>query len=170
MLRNLYGKIGLKQFLLLSSLKILALTIFLFQPTIQFDSIISYILILKTICIHYSVDPLEQVNRSMFQNNLLPTIMILIILSFALDFLDKLMLIRFKDLSIARYALEEERVSIGLKKVEIKLLSLLMISICHKKRRMELNLQLNYLDNGWTMVDGTILKPNNLKIYVELTL
>ena len=33
---------------------------------------------------------------------------------------------------------------------------LLTISICLKKKNMELSHQSNYLDNGWTMVDGMI--------------
>ena len=46
--------------------------------------------------------------------------MTLIILSFALDFQVKQMPIKYKDLLTAKFAQEEEKVSIGLKKEETK--------------------------------------------------
>lgn len=42
--------------------------------------------------------------------------------------------------------------------LEISLSYLLMISTCQRKKSMELNLLLNFLDSGWTTKDGMIEK------------
>ncbi len=126
-LRNLFGKTGHKLFLPSKFQRILATMIFLFQLMIRFDSITSFTSIFKITCIHFSVAQPEQVNLLMSQMSLLTIIIILIILSSQLVFLDKLIQIKFNVSLIAKYVQEEEKVNIGLKKVEIKSLSLLMI-------------------------------------------
>ena len=42
--------------------------------------------------------------------------------------------------------------------LEISLSYLLMISTCQRKKSMELNLLLSFLDSGWTTKDGMIEK------------
>lgn len=96
--------------------------------------------------------------------------MTLIILSFAQDFQVKPKLTRSRDWSIARYAPEEEKVSIGPKKEEMRLSFLSMIWTCLRNKFMVLNLPSNFLDSGWTMEDGSISKQNNLNIYAALIL
>jgi hypothetical protein len=53
-----------------------------------------------------------------------------------------------------------------------KVLYSLMILTCHKRKFTVLSLQLNYLDNGWTTVDGMISIPmrRNSDKYKELDL
>ncbi len=83
---------------------------------------------------------------------------------------DKQMLTKSKDWLTVKSAQEEEKDSIGQNRAEIRLLSLLMISICLKKKNSELSHLSSCWDNGWTMEGGTIFKAKNSNIYVESTL